>query len=96
MAYFIYQDEGIFGSTSKYIIYGSIVTMYIIIQVMSQSVACALEVKNRNKNQQTRIFIRMIDKFFDCLNVKSPQQAKLKRKETIAPYYISSDGRFKV
>ena len=38
----------------------------------------------------------MINKFFDCLNVKSPQLAKLKRNDNIAPYTSPRDERFKV
>ncbi len=36
---------------------------------MSESVACALQMINSDGTQQTRLFIRMIDKFFDLLNV---------------------------
>jgi len=63
---------------------------------MSQSVACALEILNRDGTRETRLFIRMINKFFDCLNVKSTQSAKLKRNDDIAPYRSSVDARFKV
>ena len=38
----------------------------------------------------------MMDKFFDLLNVKGPQMAKLKRKDTIAPYTSPADEQFKV
>ena len=63
---------------------------------MSESVASALEYLDNDATQQTRLFIRMIDKFFDCLNAKGPQMAKLKRKNDIAPYARSADERFKV
>ena len=43
---------------------------------LSESVASALEYLDNNATQQTRLFIRMIDKFFDCLNTKGPQMAK--------------------
>lgn len=65
-------------------------------QVMSESVASALQVVDNDNTQETRLFIRMIDKFFDLLNVKGPQMAKLKRKDSIAPYSSPSDERFKV
>lgn len=65
-------------------------------QVMSESVASSLEYLDNDATQQTRLFIRMIDKFFDCLNAKGPQMAKLKRKDDIAPYTSTSDKRFKV
>ena len=63
---------------------------------MSESVACALEYLNPDATRQTRLFIRMIDKFFDCLNAKGPLMAKLKRKEDTAPYSAVTDYRFKV
>ncbi len=63
---------------------------------MSQSVACALEVVSKEKTRETRVFIRKIDKFFDCLNVRCTQAAKFKLKDSIAPYRSSSDERFTV
>ena len=63
---------------------------------MSESVASALQMINEAGTRETRVFIRMIDKFFDCLNVKSPLLYKLKRKDSIAPYRSPSDERFKV
>jgi len=58
---------------------------------MSESVACALEFMDNESMQQTRIFIRMVDRFFDYLNVKSPNMAQLKRKGSIAPYKSPRD-----
>ena len=58
--------------------------------------ACALEYLDNEGTQQTRLFIRMIDHFFDCLNVKSELMASLKRKERRAPYRNTKDKRFKV
>ena len=63
---------------------------------MSESVACALEWIDDDNTQQTRLFIRMIDKFFDCMNSKGPKMALLKRKADIAPYAKETDHRFKV
>ena len=63
---------------------------------MSESVACGLQILNRDATRETRVFIRMIDRFFDYLNVKSPKLALLKRKDSIAPYKSSSDERFNV
>ena len=63
---------------------------------MSESVACALEILNREDTRETRLFIRMVDKFFDCLNVKGPKIALLKRKDNVAPYRTARDERFKV
>ena len=45
---------------------------------MSESVASALQYLGDDRTIQTRVFIRMIDRFFDCLNVKSSMLADLK------------------
>ena len=58
--------------------------------------ACGLKYLHNDGTQQTRLFIRMVDKFFDCLNAKGPQMAKLKRKDNIAPYMKPLDERFNV
>ena len=53
---------------------------------MSETVAYTLEFIDCENTQQTRLFIRTIDRFFDCLNIKPPYLAQMKRKESIAPY----------
>ena len=63
---------------------------------MSQSVAGALEVICKEKTRETRVFIRNIDKFFDCLNGRSTQTAKHNRNENVAPYHSLDDERFEV
>ena len=63
---------------------------------MSESVACALEFLDNDPTKQTRLFIRMMDHFFDYLNVRSPLAHQLKRKESIAPYRKPNDKRLKV
>lgn len=40
---------------------------------MSESVASALEFLDNDATQETRLFIRMINKFFDRLNAKGPK-----------------------
>jgi len=63
---------------------------------MTGSVACVLEYMGNKKTKQTRLFIRMIDHFLDCMNVKSPLLSQLKRRDSIAPYRSPSDNHFKV
>jgi len=63
---------------------------------MSESVACCLEYLNKEGTEQTRLFIRMVDMFFDYLNVKSTLTAKTKRKPSREPYHSRHDARFKV
>ena len=63
---------------------------------MSESVACALEYLNKDATQQARLFIQMIDKFFNCVTCKGPKMAMVKGKADIAPYSKISNYRFKV
>ena len=63
---------------------------------MSEGVACALEVLDKDGTRETRVFIRNINKFFDCLNSRSTVMAKLKRNDSVDAFYKSSDERFQV
>ena len=63
---------------------------------MSETVACGLEKINCKGTEQTRLFIRMIDRFFDCLNIKGPLLYKLKKKDSLKPYTSPEDEKFKV
>ena len=58
--------------------------------------ASALQLLDEEKTRETRLFIRMMDRFFDALNVKNPLEGKHKRKDSRAPYYSTKDERFKV
>lgn len=58
--------------------------------------ASALEFLDNDHTKETRLFIRMVDRFFDYLNVRFPLTHQLKRKESIAPYRKPTDERFKV
>ena len=44
----------------------------------------------------TERFVRLIDAFFDCLNVRSPKEYMHKRKPNLAPYTNVADIRFEV
>ena len=63
---------------------------------MSESVACALEHTGGKEVEETVRFIRMVDKFFDCLNVTNLVNGKRKRKSFQSPYTSSNDFRIKV
>ena len=65
-------------------------------KVLSESVASALQFLGKEETQETHKFIRQMDLFFDCLNVKNPLESKLKRKDSRAPYRKCNDWRFKV
>ena len=58
--------------------------------------ADALTFYDQDETTETRVFIRMIDQFFDCLNVRSKLEGKLRRKDQRVPYTSPSDYRFKV
>ncbi len=51
---------------------------------------------DRDGTEQTRLFIRIVDRFFDYLNVKRPKMAGWQCKESRAPYKESKDERLKV
>lgn len=63
---------------------------------MSEKVASGLEVINKEKTTQTRLFIRMINKFFDCLNGRSFLEGKMKMNDTLNPYSSARDERLEV
>ena len=51
------------------------------------------------KNPETEEFQRfivMMDRFFDCLNVRSMHECTLKRKPDLQPYFSPDDTRFDV
>lgn len=65
-------------------------------QVLSESVALALHLTGGESAHETAKFIRMVDRFFDCLNVTSYDEGKRKRKIFLQPYRSENDFRFKV
>ena len=58
--------------------------------------ADALTFYDQDETTETRVFIRMVDQFFDCMNVRSKLEGKLRRKDQRLPYTSSNDHRFKV
>ena len=70
--------------------------MYYFFQVLSSTVADALTFEDRDETVETRQFIRHMDMFFDCLNVRNPIEGKLRRKEFREPYRSPHDERFNV
>ena len=67
-----------------------------LMQVLSSTVADALTFEDRDDTIETRQFIRMMDMFFDCLNVRNTVDGKVKRKDFRKPYRSQQDERFKV
>ena len=65
-------------------------------QVLSESVYTAMLLDNDPETVETRQFVCMFDRFFDCLNVCNFTNGKLNRKIFQQPYRSSSDFRLKV
>lgn len=65
-------------------------------QVLSASVAKALEYYNDPATKETQRFCQMFDRFFDCLNVRSYTEGRKKRKPDLLPYRTVKDTRFEV
>ena len=68
----------------------------LILKVTSETVASALQIVDEENTSSTRLFIRMIDMWFDALNEKNRLKGQLKRKDFRLPYINSSDYRFRV
>ena len=66
------------------------------LQVLSSTIADALAFYGKPETTGTERFVRLIDAFFDCLNVRSPKEYMHKRKPNLAPYTNVADIRFEV
>ncbi|XP_053385111.1 uncharacterized protein LOC128550306 [Mercenaria mercenaria] len=62
-------------------------------QVLSSTVANALELNYNNRVTETVKFIRHMDKFFDCLNVRNLGEGRKKRNDNILPFTSVDDPR---
>jgi len=65
-------------------------------QVLSETVSKALYFYRNEAAFETAYFIQKMDQFFDCLNVSSFSQGKLKRKVFQQPYRSGNDFRLVV
>lgn len=63
---------------------------------MSSTVASAFAHFGDPATFETERFVRMFDKFFDCLNVRSFTECTEKRKPDVRPYRSKDDPRFDV
>lgn len=70
--------------------------MYTELQVLSKSVADALSLEENENLRETERFIRHMDRFFDCMNVRNFQEAIYKRKPDLRPYRSPDDARLSV
>lgn len=62
-------------------------------QVMSSTVADAIELLYGPDRSETVQFINHINKFFDCMNVRSFRESFKKRNENVKPYQSEDDQR---
>ena len=65
-------------------------------QVLSESVAKAIQQTQGQESEETVRFITMFDQFFDCFNVRSYNMGKQQRKPFKQPYRSGGDFRLKV
>lgn len=65
------------------------------LQVLSKSVADALSARGRPEWKETERFVRMMNRFFDLLNVRSTSEGVAKRNPDLLPYTSLADPRFK-
>ncbi|XP_070547240.1 uncharacterized protein [Ptychodera flava] len=63
-------------------------------QVLSSTVANALDLFYGDQTQETVQFIRHMNKFFDCLNTRNCYEGVNKRNENLHPYCDINDVRF--
>ena len=72
-------------------------TVYVCaLKVLSTSVANALEYYKDPRTEETELFIRKFDYFFDCLNVRSKREWITKKKQSLKPYTSPTDSRLSV
>ena len=64
-------------------------------QVLSSSVAHALEYLGDEDTVETIKFVKIFDHFFDCFNVRCLQEGIQKRKPDLQPYTDPCDSRLK-
>ena len=72
----------------------SIMRVNLAAQVLSATVAAVLQSFGPPEAAATAKFCKMVDGFFDCLNVRSTKEHERKRKPFLAPYTSLNDERF--
>ena len=72
----------------------SVMRVHLAAQVLSDTVAVCLDKFGPPEASATAKFCSMMDKFFDCLNVRNTTEHALKRKPFLQPYSDVEDPRF--
>ena len=93
----ICQNESMSGSSGTVLIsvYCALI-LVVIFQVLSSSVEDALTLLDEDETTETRKLIRLMDKFFDCLNVRNTFHGTTTRYENLHPYTKCNDEQLKV
>lgn len=65
-------------------------------QVLSKSVHDAFSYFGDPATKATTKFVLMFDRFFDCMNVRSPNEWITKKKPDLKAYTSTHDARFEV
>ena len=74
----------------------SVMTVKFAVQVLSKSMSTALNLYGSTETSETSKYCENLNNFFDCLNVRSLDEAKkLLRNEFLKPYRDPNDERFK-
>lgn len=64
--------------------------------MLSKSVKDAFAYYNDPATEETQKFISMVDRFFDCLNVRCRNEWAMRKKPDLKPYTSVDDDRFSV
>ena len=65
------------------------------VQILSETVANALELTSRNTTVETVKFIRHMDKFFDIMNTRNFKESVKKKNENVKPFTSPDDPRLR-
>ena len=72
----------------------SVMNVKLAVQILSDSVNQALPTYVPPEAVATAKFCKMLDSFFDCINVRNTQVVILKREQFLKPYESLDDERF--
>ena len=72
----------------------SCMTVKFAVQVLSNTMSTVLNLHGPPDASETAKFCKMLDAFFDCLNVRSYEEHVRKRKPFLRPYENQNDDRF--
>ncbi|KAK7089540.1 uncharacterized protein [Littorina saxatilis] len=73
----------------------SVMNVRLAAQTLSSRVAAAMQTYGGLECQETATFVKLMDRFFDCLNTRHLHEAEHKRKPDLRPYTDANDERFR-